>query len=174
MKDAGFTPLEITSQPASRYNGSETKSSDYLDSKGCLRPPKGGLSQAGFTLVELITVIIIVAILAALALPQYTRVFERGVASRARSSLDSIRKAEGLYFALWSTYTTSLTNLDNEVPGILRVQTDDNWTYGVTTATTAVFTALAKRTRGSYAGSNIWINNDGQVDGNHPAIGGMW
>ena len=58
--------------------------------------------KKGFTLIELITVVIIIAIMAALALPQYTRFIERGHGSTARNALNMIRKAEATYFALQS------------------------------------------------------------------------
>ena len=47
----------------------------------------------GFTLIELITVVIIIGIMAALALPQYTRFIERSQGSTARNALNMIPKA---------------------------------------------------------------------------------
>lgn len=131
--------------------------------------------KKGFTLVELITVIIIIAILVALALPQYTRVIERGQASTARAALDSIRKAEGLYFALWSSYSTDRSRLATEVPEVNTYPTAE-WTYNITVPVAAVnsFTATATRERGRYDNDIITIDHDGAVGGGHPAVDNAW
>lgn len=128
--------------------------------------------KKGFTLVELITVIIIVAILVALALPQYTRVIERGYASTARSALDSLRKAEGLYFTVWAEYSTDRARLATEVPEANTLPLAE-WTYSITVPAANRFTATATRVRGAYATKIITLDNDGGVGGNHPSIPGQ-
>ncbi len=56
---------------------------------------KGGVKvKQGFTLIELIVVIIIVGILAAVGLTQYTKMVEKGRAAEARVVLGSLRTAE--------------------------------------------------------------------------------
>ena len=50
--------------------------------------------RKGFTLVELIIVIIIVGILASVGMTQYTKVVEKGRASEARLILGTLRSAE--------------------------------------------------------------------------------
>jgi len=51
-------------------------------------------NQQGFTLVELIIVVIIVGILASLGLTQYNKVVEKGRAAEARMVLGTLRTAE--------------------------------------------------------------------------------
>ena len=50
--------------------------------------------RKGFTLIELIVVIIIVGILASVGMTQYTKVVEKGRAAEARLILGSLRTAE--------------------------------------------------------------------------------
>ena len=50
--------------------------------------------QKGFTIIELIVVIIIVGILASVGMTQYTKVVEKGRAAEARLILGSLRTAE--------------------------------------------------------------------------------
>jgi prepilin-type N-terminal cleavage/methylation domain-containing protein len=54
--------------------------------------------RKGFTLIELIVVIIIVGILASVGMAQYTKVVEKGRAGEARILLSSLRTAEVSYF----------------------------------------------------------------------------
>jgi type IV pilus assembly protein PilA len=56
---------------------------------------KGGVKmRKGFTLIELIIVIIIVGILASVGMTQYSKVLEKGRASEARLILGSLRTAQ--------------------------------------------------------------------------------
>ena len=74
-------------------------------------------NQAGFTLLELIVTVIIIAILASIALPRYIRVVEKGRSAEARDILGQIRSAE-IAYSLENNdqYTTSLTLLQISIP----------------------------------------------------------
>jgi len=54
--------------------------------------------KKGFTLLELIVVIIIVGVLATLGFGQYTRVVEKGRTAEAKSNLGMIRKLQLAYY----------------------------------------------------------------------------
>ncbi len=61
----------------------------------------------GFTLLELIVVIIIIGILATLGFTQYSMVIEKGRTSEAKAMLGAIRKIEIGYNLENATYTTA-------------------------------------------------------------------
>ena len=58
----------------------------------------------GFTLIELIIVIIIIGILAAIAIPMYTRVVERGRAAEAYTNLGILKTLAQAYYMEHSVY----------------------------------------------------------------------
>ncbi len=94
--------------------------------------------QSGFTLLELLMVVIIIAILAAIALPQYLRLAEKARASEAMAIMASVRSSEGRYRAAdpAGQYTTDLTLLDLDLPGTIVAgiggsATTKDWVYGV-------------------------------------------
>jgi prepilin-type N-terminal cleavage/methylation domain-containing protein len=61
----------------------------------------------GFTLVELMIVVIIVGILAAVAIPMYQGATERAKASEAVAALGTIRGAMRVYYAEHGTYVNA-------------------------------------------------------------------
>lgn len=61
--------------------------------------------NGGFTLVELLIVIVIIGILATLAVPQYQKMVERSKTAEAYNFMDALRKAECLYYTQFGVFT---------------------------------------------------------------------
>jgi len=69
------------------------------------------MNESGFTLVELMIVIVIVGILAAVAVPIYQGNIAKAKMTECDAALGTIRTAERVYYAENNHYTNSLSNL---------------------------------------------------------------
>ena len=118
----------------------------------------------GFTLLELLMVVIIIAILASIALPQYIRVVERSRASEALTVIGAIRSAELRFKAQdpAGQYDPNLANLDIEVPGIGAMPPSQMWAYTVSGAAGGD-NAVATRLAGQNAGATVEVDLDGGI-----------
>ena len=68
--------------------------------------------KKGFTLLELIVVIIIIGVLASLGLPQFFKTVEKGRTAEGTSLLGTLRSAQLRYYAEKASFTATLANLD--------------------------------------------------------------
>ncbi|MEN9704668.1 MAG: hypothetical protein RLZZ393_547 [Pseudomonadota bacterium] len=109
------------------------------------RSPFPALRQQGFTLIELMVVVAIVAILAAVSIPAYRDQLRRGAIEEATSTLGSGR------VALEQHYLDHLTYVDGACPAAT-----GHFSFGCTrTATTYTITATGQ---GLVAGFILTIN----------------
>jgi prepilin-type N-terminal cleavage/methylation domain-containing protein len=69
-------------------------------------------NRAGFTFIELLTVIVVMSVLASLGVPRIRNMKERSYQAMLRSDLGALRTAEEAYYAENLRYTTDLTALD--------------------------------------------------------------
>jgi len=125
----------------------------------------------GFSLMELLIVVFIVGILAAMALPGYGRMVERTVVRDARATLNLIYQAERMY-RLDQTVPSygTLNNLINS-RYLPNPEPNTSWDYAVLGVGAATFTGQATRTGGQFNGNTVTLdqNFDGKnYGGTHP------
>jgi prepilin-type N-terminal cleavage/methylation domain-containing protein len=74
--------------------------------------------KKGFTLLELLTVVIIISILTSIALPQFFKAAERARASEAVGILGSLRAAQLRYYTQHGRLANNVDDLDVDVLGL--------------------------------------------------------
>lgn len=120
----------------------------------------------GFTLLELMIVVIIIGILSAMAGAQYLKTVEKSRMSEALSILGSMRSSELRFFAENNTYTGALTALDFNPADVAGTPV---FAYSISGAGAANFVVVATRgavppllvTTGCVAGYTIRISRAG-------------
>lgn len=100
--------------------------------------------QSGFTLLEILIVIIILGILAALAIPVYSAVREKAVKQEAYQQLAATREAQMRYASAYGTYTTSIANLEYD-PNVTNTGVTAHYDYAIPTGTASTLAITAVR-----------------------------
>ncbi len=124
----------------------------------------------GFTIVELLIVIVVIGILAALVIVQFTNVQARARDAERKSDIRALQSKVAEYYALNGYYPTALTQITNlpadacKAPGGSGTCTSPNYTYkafktGTSVATTS--TQDCDNTTDNCVGYIIYTPNSG-------------
>ena len=121
--------------------------------------------KSGFTLLEVIIVIIIVGVLASLALPRFFSTVEYSRATEAMQSIASTRQSLERCYLMTSSYATCVAGstdferLDIDDPG---TSPNNHFTYGIAAgASTYTITATRNTRDGGDGSSTVVLSFDG-------------
>jgi type IV pilus assembly protein PilE len=113
----------------------------------------------GLTLIELLIVIIIVGILAAIAIPWYTGYLQKARRADAKTALEQLRAAQEMFRAEKGQYSTNIVELRTTygVPG-----TSGDYTINLNSATVTTYMGEAQpNTARQLSDGSLFINQDG-------------
>ena len=117
--------------------------------------------RKGFTLLELLIVVVVLAVLAGLALPQYLRVVARSREAEGWQMMASIRSAEMRYYAEWEGVNAAMDLLDITAPTGVNFP-NAMFTYGTAGVGLDKFQITATPIGGKCAGcKNLKLDSDG-------------
>jgi len=127
--------------------------------------------KKGFTLLEVLIVVIIIGVLASIALPQYTATIEKSKSAEAATNVGSLRTALDRYwYQNGATTTTTISDLDIDDPnGVVNRLYNYAITANTSTATTRAYTIKATRLKAGVEDANTWVqwtqtdNNTGKL-----------
>ena len=118
------------------------------------------MNKKGFTIIELLIVVLIIGILTAIGIPQLAKSLEKAKGGDAKIGLNQIYRAERVYEGNRTFYTNSIGDL------IDVVLTERYWAFSIDTPTSISFTAIATRSSGSCSGQTITLDDLGNLSGN--------
>lgn len=104
--------------------------------------------QGGFTLIEILIVVIIIGILAAIAVPTYLNYVKRGYASDAKVAISAIVNASEVYFNEQGEIPPGTDELKQSGYLDLKRSTEKNWEFELNLSEDAVY-GLAGEISGS-------------------------
>jgi len=114
------------------------------------------LNKKGFTLIELMIVVAIIGILAAIAIPNFLNYQCKSKQSEAKQALGTISKNQEAYYAERNTYTADQGRLGFAMKGGSR--------YTITvTATTVGYTATASTIGIKGTATDVWTMTEALV-----------
>lgn len=142
-----------------------------------MRTLYSGIKKAGFTLVELLIVVVIIGILAGIAVPMFLGQRTKAMHGEAKANLESLRLIQEQYYAGNGEYAPNLSssgtvatvaNIDDYLPGFKpgspgNLKFEYFIDYVVASGITNSFTARAVGKSGTpVAGAEFSINQDNE------------
>ena len=136
-------------------------------------------AQSGFTLIELMITVAVVAILAAIAYPSYTSHIRKGKRATAQAALMDIASKEQVYLLDRRAYlcaplagacTTELADLGFTVPPEISTA----YTFTVATPTSTTFTATATPINGQAANGELVLTVSESGERTPSSTPGYW
>ena len=121
--------------------------------------------QAGFSLVELMVVVAIIGILAAIAVPQFQKFQARARQAEGKSLLGAYYAAQKGFFSEWQSYNNSVQNIGFSAEGLVRY--DVGVVVGVNptvpnmpgSAVNCAVAAAPNCSLDGYCGAGVFANN---------------
>ena len=117
----------------------------------CMTLPSTGKKFHGFSLMEVMIVVVIIGILAALAYPNLEKYLKRARQTEAKTNLSAIYTAQKIYFTLHQSYADDINELD------LSLAQGDPYTFTIQEASTSTFKAQAEGNIDDDAILDTWI-----------------
>ncbi len=122
--------------------------------------------KEGFTMVEVLVTITILAVAAAIAIPNFSKAKFSSRKNEAITYLRGIRTAEKMYWAKWKTYVACSDAA--AIRGTLGLEIQlAGYTYAVTAPTSTTFEAKATRNSDD---QTLILNQDGTWSGNNTPL----
>jgi len=115
--------------------------------------------QKGFTLIELMIVIAIIGILAAIAIPQFGAYRRRGYNASVQADLKNLATCQEAYFTDEYRYTTTIGNITGATYGSFK--TSDGVVLNISAADSTDFTATGYHLGGD---ETYTVHSGGQFD----------
>ncbi len=125
-------------------------------------------NQKGFTLIELMIVVVIIGILAALAIPRFMQATTKSKQSEAKQLLKQVYTMQRAYRQEFDTYACNGITADADNPNTfatigVEIQSSARYSY-VMTAAANTFTCVATGNLDDDATNDVWqIDQDGAL-----------
>jgi len=116
------------------------------------------MRSKGFTLVEVLIVVIIIGILAAIGIPQFASSIEKARGGEARAGLGHIQTAEKIYYAENDAYTQNPADLGLSL-------TTTYWSFTINTPSGGYVATATRGGSGPRRGQTLIMNQDGDISG---------